>query len=98
MTIQPEEFLEFAEYLYKNVEVFNSEPKFRTIVNRCYLASVLKAGQILEPIFGELPRDITYYESVENALADRNAPASKDMLFELRKQRNESDYNWHINI
>lgn len=89
----PEEFLELAEKMFNIEDLMDSEASHRTIINRCYLSSVLRAAEVLKPIVGEIPRNVEFYRKVEKYLGWRAAPKSKYKISTLRKSRIKADYN-----
>ena len=94
----PEDFLTLAEVMMNWEKFKKKEPIYRTIINRCYLASVLQAERILMPMVGPFPKTHEYYREVEDKLAFRGAPQSRDKLGTLRKMRLDADYDLSIPI
>lgn len=98
MPVDPEDFLDFAKRLLGIALGGSREAHYRTVINRSYLASVLKAANLLGPLVGPLPRDHEFYVAVERGLMVRGAPRSKNKPFDLRRRRRDADYELALTL
>jgi uncharacterized protein (UPF0332 family) len=73
------------------------ETGYRTCINRAYYAAHLISKQCLESKGCKFTKEKSVHQQVIDKLASKN-PHAKNLLYSLRKQRTNADYNMRITI
>ena len=94
MTFDPQHFLDLATNLIGDTE-YNVEARYRTSISRAYYAAHLISKEKLEEIGITFPvkqDKAEIHKMVIVSLKNKNKVVG-DMLWDLRRKRNEADYD-----
>jgi uncharacterized protein (UPF0332 family) len=94
MTFDPQHFLDLATNLIGDTQ-YNGEARYRTSISRAYYAAHLVSKKKLEEIGITFPVEedkAKIHKFVIDSLSRKNKGIG-DMLWNLRRRRNEADYN-----
>lgn len=96
MAFDPQRLLDLADKLC-NDQNYQDESKYRTSISRAYYAAFLTARDKLESTGITFSEDRSVHTEVREQLKIKNKLAS-DMLYNLRRERNNADYKLGIEI
>jgi uncharacterized protein (UPF0332 family) len=94
MTFDPQHFLDLATKLTIDIN-YSDEARYRTSISRAYYAAHLVSRKKLEEIGISFPVEkdkAIIHKMVIDSLSGKNKGVG-DMLWDLRKKRNQADYN-----
>ncbi len=96
MTFDPLHFLNLATSLSVD-EKYDIEARCRTSISRAYYAAHLISRNKLESKSSRFSKDGKAHEEVIEQMKKKN-PHIGDMLYQLRRKRNDADYKLNINF
>ncbi len=97
MTFDPQHFLDLATNLISDTQ-YNDEARYRTSISRAYYAAHLVSKKKLEEIGINFPVEedkAKIHKMVIDSLSGKNKGVG-DMLWNLRRRRNDADYDLNI--
>jgi uncharacterized protein (UPF0332 family) len=94
MAFDPQHFLDLATNLVSDTK-YNDEARYRTSISRAYYAAHLISRKKLELKGCNFLKDESVHKKVIESMKQIN-PHIGDMLFQLRRKRNDADYEVNI--
>ena len=96
MAFNPQLLLDLADNLCEDAN-YDDEAKYRTSISRAYYAAHLTAHCKLKSTGIDFPKDSNIHYEVINHFKKKDRHVS-NMLYRLRKNRNDADYDLDMKI